>query len=75
MSYQIMYRIVWLPVTTITIIFVGSSYKTRYRTCRYPTKMMVLVVEGTSRLDTDATCSACNIFQVKALTTLDFAAA
>ena len=35
-----------LPLTTITIIFVGSCYIALYRNYRLPTKMMVLVVDG-----------------------------
>ena len=35
-----------LPLTIITIIFVGSDYKTLYRNYGEPTKKMVLVVNG-----------------------------
>ena len=37
------------PLTTKTIIFLGSDDKGLHRNCREPTKMMVLV--GTGRLD------------------------
>ena len=37
------------PLTTTTIIFVGSGYKAVYRNFRQPTKKMVLVVNGVSR--------------------------
>ena len=37
-------------LTTKTIILVGSYYETVYRNYRYPTKMVVLVVNGTALL-------------------------